>query len=183
MKTSVVKKRLIASVITALLAVSACSITVFAAEQPEESNGLQQVTVESVESSEGGLTTEPEYLNPLLRGAAIPHKVMDLSSSVETYHIAGQLIGKRDLYTEYMFIGKYTYNITLNLNTNAGTSISYYVINASSNNEIKKSGVIRAGQTVNISVPGFSKTSKMYIKFSGSSNDSAKPSIITGFIS
>ena len=36
MKTGVMKKRLVASVITALLAVSACSVTAFAAEQPEK---------------------------------------------------------------------------------------------------------------------------------------------------
>lgn len=181
MKTSVMKKRLIASVITALLAVSACSVTAFAAEQPEENNDLQQVTVESVESSEGGFTAEPEYLNPISRGTSIPHVVKDLSN--QAHVISGTFVGAKTLYSEYMFVGKYTYNVTLALNSNAGTSVHYYVKNASSNNKVMKSGTIHAGETINVSVPGFSKTSKMFIELRGANDYSSKPCNITGLVS
>ena len=182
MKTSVMRKRLIASVITALLAVSACSVTAFAAEQPEENNDLQQVTVESVESSGDGLIAKPESLNSILRGDAIPHKVMDLSQWV-SYNLNGELTGRKTLYSEYMFVGKYTYNITLVLNPSAGTSVSYYVRNASSHNETKAQGTIEPGETVHISVPGFSKTSKMFLEFRGHDDYSSKPCKITGLVS
>ena len=173
MKTGVMKKRLVASVITALLAVSACSVTAFAAEQPEKNIDLQQVTLESTESSEGGFTAEPEYLNPILRGTAIPHRVKDLSN--QTHTISGTFVGAKTLYSEYMFIGKYTYNVELTLNENAGTRVSYYVRNAS--------GVLKAGESIKISVPGFSKTSKMFIQLTGHDDISTKPCIIWGKVS
>ena len=150
MKTGVMKKRLVASVITALLAVSACSVTAFAAEQPEKNIDLQQVTLESTESSEGGFTAEPEYLNPILRGTAIPHRVKDLSNQTHTI---------------------------------SGTRVSYYVRNASSNNKIMDSGVLKAGESIKISVPGFSKTSKMFIQLTGHDDISTKPCIIWGKVS
>jgi hypothetical protein len=181
MKTGVMKKRLVASVITALLAVSACSVTAFAAEQPEKNIDLQQVTLESTESSEGGFTAEPEYLNPILRGTAIPHRVKDLSN--QTHTISGTFVGAKTLYSEYMFIGKYTYNVELTLNENAGTRVSYYVRNASSNNKIMDSGVLKAGESIKISVPGFSKTSKMFIQLTGHDDISTKPCIIWGKVS
>lgn len=167
-------KKFLAFVFTIILATSVCT-------SPVSATQFSSPSITDQTSETGDLTPSPPYLNPTTRGADIPGNVKDLSNS--DYSFDGLVFGNKSVYTNYLFTGKYTYYISIQNYSNSSSAMKYQVINASSNNEIKASGTVNVGQKVNLTVGGLSLTSKIYIKFTGTSSDSSKWTEVYGTIS
>lgn len=112
------------------------------------------------------------------QGATRPSTVYDVSQ-YGTYKFSGVCGNGGAVYTEYLIVGKYTYNVNVINDKSSPSALTYQIYNFSSNNELVASGTVKPGKSSSFTVSGLSKTSKIYIKFisSGSGLTSLSGSI------
>ncbi|MDU6346682.1 MAG: hypothetical protein E6593_08025 [Clostridium sp.] len=100
-------------------------------------------------------------------GATRPGTVYDVSKN-GAYKFSGVCGNGGPVYTEYLIVGKYTYNVSVTNDSSSPGALTYRIYNFSSNDELVTSGTIAPGKTESFAVGGLSQTSKIHIKFTSS---------------
>lgn len=137
----------------------------FSSEAWDEVDVFRPVTFES-------LVSNPDYMVSG-RGAKPPYSTNAVNLTKNVYKFNGSMWGclekNYSVYTNKAFTGKRSYHFKMYHVDDSSAPVDYQIINMSSNNEVKASGTIYLGDVVEITVSGFSPTSKMYVKFTGGS--------------